>query len=188
MTRMLAVAVVILLAGALVGGALVTRYRYGFAQGVPLFRVDTWTGQVQQWQSCVRSQQVPIPIPSNFFEVIADAERRPGLEQLDLSDIPGDDKRKSLLQWLYGTSSSPRGFVNPWARATPGGTESKANTVETDRKTWEDITNWIRDGQKQESQAGKVVHGTSLWLSLLQDKKNKGEWDLTHQVCEAGWK
>lgn len=169
MNRLLAVVVVLLLAGTLVGGALVTRYRYGFERGIALSRVDTWTGQVQRWGSCARSHEEAIPIPSNFDAVISAAERRPDLERLDLADISDGDKRETLLQWLYGNGQT-------------------VNRPASDQQAWNDITNWIRDGQKQEEQAGKVVHGTSLWLSLLADKKNKDEWDLTHQVCEAGWK
>lgn len=46
---------VALLAVALAYAAVVTRYEY--SRGVPIFRVDRWTGRVQSWeQECVRRE------------------------------------------------------------------------------------------------------------------------------------
>ncbi len=47
--RLVSAALLILLLAGLVGGALLTRYRYYDSQGVPLFRIDRWTGMREQW-------------------------------------------------------------------------------------------------------------------------------------------
>ena len=49
MNRLATIAVLILLLAGLVGAALITRYRYYDVQGIPLYRIDGWTGMREQW-------------------------------------------------------------------------------------------------------------------------------------------
>lgn len=48
-SRIVAAAFVILLLAGLVGAALITRYRYYDVQGIPLYRIDRWTGERERW-------------------------------------------------------------------------------------------------------------------------------------------
>ena len=47
--RLVSAALLILLLAGLVGGALITRFRYYDSQGVPLFRIDRRTGVREGW-------------------------------------------------------------------------------------------------------------------------------------------
>jgi hypothetical protein len=58
MRRLILVAILILLFAGLAGGALITRYRYFDVQGIPLFRVDRWTGIRERW-TCSSETSAP---------------------------------------------------------------------------------------------------------------------------------
>jgi hypothetical protein len=49
MNRLVTVAVLVLLLAGFVGSALITRYRYFDVQGIPLYRIDRWSGMRERW-------------------------------------------------------------------------------------------------------------------------------------------
>jgi hypothetical protein len=98
MNRLVIVAVLILLLAGLVGGALITRYRYYDTQGVLFHRIDRWTGRVEQWEDCPQK----IPVPSDFDTVVSKRFDIPeGADLADFSTV-GSEKPtwKAITKWI----------------------------------------------------------------------------------------
>jgi hypothetical protein len=89
-SRFVSVALLILLLAGLVGGALITRYRYYDTQGVLFHRIDRWTGRVQQWDNCPQK----IPIPSDFDTVVSKR-----FDILEGADSGQDAPAVEALEW-----------------------------------------------------------------------------------------